>query len=88
MHVVPDLVRPLSEAGDGRETRFRIDGLRDRWVWAQREWPRITADTGVGNPKAASAEKGERFMQALSARIGEFLVSLAAADPADMYEKR
>lgn len=88
MHVVPDLVRPLSEAGDGRETRFRIEGLRDRWVWAQREWPRITADTGVGNPKAASAAKGERFMQALSARIGEFLVSLAAADPADMYEKR
>jgi creatinine amidohydrolase len=88
MHVMPDLVRPLSEAGDGRETRFRIDGLRDRWVWAQREWPRITADTGVGNPKAASAEKGARFMEALSAKIGDFLVALAAADPADMYEPR
>lgn len=88
MRVVPDLVRPLNEAGDGRETRFRIEGLRDRWVWAQREWTKITADTGVGNPKAASAEKGERFMQALSARIGDFLVSLAAADAADMYEKR
>jgi creatinine amidohydrolase len=88
MHAVPQLVRPRSEAGDGRETRFRIKGLRDRWVWAQREWPRITADTGVGNPKAASAEKGKRFMEALSAQLGEFFVSLAAADPADMYDKR
>jgi creatinine amidohydrolase len=88
MHVAPDLVRPLSEAGDGREARFRIDGLRDRWVWAQRDWPRITKDTGVGNPKSASAEKGARFVQALSAHIGDFLTALAAADPADMYETR
>ena len=86
MHVAPDLVRPLAEAGDGRELHFRIDGLRERWVWAQREWPRITIDTGVGNPKAASAEKGARYMEALSSRIGEFLVALAAADPVDMYE--
>jgi hypothetical protein len=27
-------------------------------------------------------------MEALSARVGEFLVALAAADPADMYETR
>jgi creatinine amidohydrolase len=87
MDVAPGLVRPLSEAGDGREIHFRIDGLRERWVWAQREWPRISLDTGVGNPKAATAEKGARFRDALSKRIGDFFIALADADPLDMYER-
>ena len=86
LHVVPQLVRPLSEAGEGREKRFNIEGLRQRWVWAQREWPRISADTGVGNPKAATADKGARFLTAASGKLAGFLIALAAADPGDLYE--
>ena len=86
LHVVPQLVRPLSEAGEGREKRFKVEGLRERWVWAQREWPRISADTGVGNPKAATADKGARFAAAACEKLASFLVALAAADPDDLYE--
>ena len=86
MHVQPELVRPLSEAGTGRARRFRIAGLRDGWAWAPRVWTKVTDDTGVGNPAAASAEKGARYLDAVSDRIGGFLADLASADPEDLYE--
>lgn len=86
MHIAPELVLPLSEAGDGRAKKFRIAGLRDGWAWAPRKWSQVTADTGVGNPAAATAEKGEKFLDAVAERISGFLVDLAAADVDDLYE--
>ena len=86
MHVQPELVRPLSEAGTGHARRFRIAGLRDGWAWAPRAWTQVTEDTGVGNPAAASADKGARYLDAVCERIGGFLVELASADPDDLYE--
>ncbi|HEX2210820.1 MAG TPA: creatininase family protein [Longimicrobium sp.] len=87
MHVAPDLVLPLSEAGAGRERRFRIAGLREGWAWAPRKWTSISEDTGVGDPSAATAEKGAAFFRAVTGRIGGFLAELAAADPDDLYEQ-
>ena len=86
MHLVPDLVRPLNEAGDGTAKRFRIAALREGWAWAQREWSLVSADTGVGNPAAATPEKGAAFLEAVTTNIAQFLVELAAADPQDLYE--
>ena len=86
LHLAPDLVRPLHEAGDGAAKRFRIAALREGWAWAQREWSQVSADTGVGNPAAATAEKGAAFLEAVTTNIAQFLVELAAADPQDLYE--
>jgi creatinine amidohydrolase len=85
-HIAPELVLPLSEAGDGVEKRPSIAALREGWVWAPRPWTRISADTGVGNPTASSPEKGARFLDAVAARIGSFLVELTATDPATLYD--
>jgi len=38
------------------------------------------------HPRAASAEKGARYLAAAAEKIAGFLVELAAADPSDMYE--
>jgi creatinine amidohydrolase len=84
-HLRPDLVRPLDEAGPGDARSFRMRGLREGWAWAPRRWTAVTDDTGVGDPRAATAAKGERFLAAATTRIGEFLVELAAADPDDLY---
>ena len=81
----PDWVLPLSEAGEGQERCFRIAALREGHAWTQRDWTRVTADTGVGNPAAATPEKGRRCLDDLSRRIAGFLVELAAADPDDLY---
>lgn len=86
MHIAPDLVLPLSEAGEGRARKFKVKGLREGWAWAPREWSRVTDDTGVGNPAAATAAKGKKFLDAVADRISGFLVELAAANLDDMYE--
>ncbi len=88
LHIAPALVRPLSEAGEGKERRFRIEAFRDGWAWAPRRWTQVSTDTGIGHPGAASRQKGERYTAAVVERLSRFLVDLAAADPDDLYEKR
>jgi creatinine amidohydrolase len=85
-HVAPALVRPLSEAGSGRARRYRVAGIRDGWAWAPRRWTEVTTDTGVGDPAAATPEKGARFLAATAERIAGLLVDLHSADLAAMYE--
>ena len=86
LHLAPELVRPLSEAGPGTARRFTIAGLREGWAWAPRQWRQVTEDTGVGNPAAATSEKGRRYVDVVSDKIAGFLVELAGADTAEMYE--
>lgn len=86
MHIKPDWVLPLSEAGDGAAKTFRIKGLKAGWATAQRQWTAVTKDTGVGNPALASREKGQRFLHHVTDQVGDFLVELAHADLEDMYE--
>jgi len=86
MHLAPALVLPLDGAGDGRERRPRIAAFRERWAWTPRRWTQVSADTGVGNPKAATADKGRRYVEAVAEKIGSFLVELANVNPDDLYE--
>ncbi|HYW08028.1 MAG TPA: creatininase family protein [Longimicrobium sp.] len=86
MHVAPELVLPLSEAGPGAARRFRVAGLRDGWAWAPRNWRQVTDDTGTGNPAAATPERGAAFFAAVTERIATLLVDLAAADLDALYE--
>ncbi len=86
LHVAPELVLPLAEAGDGAERRPRIAAFREGWAWTPRRWTAVSADTGVGNPAASTPEKGAAFFEAVSERLAAFFGDLAAADPADLYE--
>jgi creatinine amidohydrolase len=86
MHLAPDLVRPLDEAGPGRARPSRLRGIREGWAWAPRRWTRVTADTGIGNPAKATAEKGAAYVGAAVERIGDFLIELAALKLDDLYE--
>jgi creatinine amidohydrolase len=86
LHAAPELVLPLGEAGDGRARRPRIAALRDGWAWAPRRWTQVTADTGIGDPRAATADKGRRYAEAVTRRVGQFLVDLAVTNTADLYE--
>ena len=85
MHVAGGTVRPLHEAGDGRERRWAIRGLRDGWAWAPRRWTQVSADTGTGNPALATAEKGARYAELVTTTVADFLVDLCAADPSALY---
>lgn len=84
--IAPELVLPLAEAGEGRLRPFRLEGLKNGTAWMPRDWLKATADTGIGNPAGASAEKGEKYLQAVSEKIGGFLIEFAKADPDRLYE--
>lgn len=86
MHLVPELVLPLSEAGPGRVRRPRITGMREGWAWAPRPWTSVTSDTGVGNPAAATAAKGRSYAEEVTRHLSDFLIELARADTSDLYE--
>jgi creatinine amidohydrolase len=74
----PDLMRPeLADEGAARPTKF--DAINRGWVSITRPWHLATTNTGLGDPRAASADKGRRLMDILTERIGRFLVELAAA---------
>ncbi|RYY17545.1 MAG: creatininase family protein [Cytophagaceae bacterium] len=85
LHIAPSLVRPLAEAGPGHARQFRLAALRQGWAWAQRDWSQVTADTGVGDPTEATAEKGAAVLATACRNIGQFLTELAAADVNDLY---
>lgn len=86
MHIAPDLLLPLSEAGKGSAKKFSVAGLREGWAWAPREWSKVTDDTGVGDPAHATAAKGEKFLEAVTSRIAGFLVELDKTDIFNLYD--
>jgi creatinine amidohydrolase len=84
--LAPELVLPLSEAGPGTERKPAIRGLRERWVWAPRPWTEVSADTGIGDPSRATAEKGRAYLDEVTEKLSSFLVELAAADVTALYD--
>lgn len=86
LHIAPALVAPLSTAGPGAARPFRIRAFGEKWAWTPRHWIRVTDDTGVGDPRAATAEKGRRFFDAVTDRLGEFFADLTELpDPEQLY---
>jgi creatinine amidohydrolase len=86
LHLHPELVLPLSEAGDGASKKINIQALNQKWAWTEREWSKVTRDTGVGNPHKATAEKGERYFQYVIAQIADMLVQVDSIKREDAYQ--
>jgi creatinine amidohydrolase len=85
MRIVPEWVLPLSEAGDGSSKKLIFKAREEGWLWAPREWTKVTADTGIGNPAKSTVEKGEAYLNKVIAKISDFMVELSAADIKDRY---
>jgi len=85
MHLHPELVLTLEQAGDGLARKPRIAAFREGWAWSERKWSMVTADTGIGDPSRASAEKGERYLEDLCHKLGEFIYALAVIPREDFY---
>lgn len=86
MHYFPELVLPLKEAGDGNSRQFKLESLNNKTAWVSRRWDKVSDDTGIGNPKKATAEKGKRFLEDVTSKIAELFVELAECDLEDLYE--
>jgi len=86
MHIAPELVLPLEEAGDGHAKKFKLTAFKEGWATAQRAWTKVTKDTGVGNPYTASAHKGEKYIDACTDNIAKLFTELADTPLDEMYE--
>jgi creatinine amidohydrolase len=74
----PDLVRPeLADEGAVRPTRF--EAINRGWISITRPWHLATTNTGMGDPRPATAEKGRRLLDVVSERLAQFLTELAAS---------
>ena len=77
MHYHPELVN-LDEAGTGESKPFAAKSLNDKTAWTPRNWLKVSADTGVGDPSLSTAEKGKRFANAVSQKYVQLIRDLAA----------
>ncbi len=78
LHLRPDLV-DMASAGPQPTAAYRLAAMRSGWARAPRPWQKFTVDSGAGDPRGASAEKGARFFDAVTNEMAGFLVDLAAA---------
>jgi creatinine amidohydrolase len=80
----PELLKP-ELADDGAATPSRLEAINRGWISITRPWHLVSANTGMGDPTAATADKGRRLMEVLVNRLGRFLVDLAKADVNDRF---
>ena len=78
LHVHPEWVE-LQNAGPGDRVPFAVKGLNQAGVWTPRPWGASHPDTGSGNPKDATAEKGQRYVQTVAAAIAQVIIGLSNA---------
>ena len=78
LHYHPELVA-MERAGDGIVSPSRIEAVDQKIGWMPRNWDEISSDTGIGNPKKSTAEKGARYVQAVIEKITKLLIDLKEA---------
>jgi creatinine amidohydrolase len=81
LHIMPNWVAPLSQAGSGATTASQLPILTSTpGVWCPRDWQSLSPDTGDGDPSAATAAKGAQLFSVMSERLAAMLVELSKAE--------
>ena len=68
----PGLVA-LEQADAGAVRPSRFEAVNRGWVEITRPWHLLTTNSGAGDPRAATAAKGEALTALVAERIGRFL---------------
>ena len=77
--IAPELVK-MTDAADGSSKPTRFEAVNKGWVSVSRPWHLLTESTGVGDPRAATREKGEKYLSVVVPRLAKFVAELSAAD--------
>lgn len=86
LYLRPELVLPKEKWGDGAEKKHKIKAFSEGWAWAERKWSKISNDTGVGDPRLATEEKGEMYFNYVTQKAGNLFFELSKADINNLYE--
>lgn len=79
MHYHPELVN-INEAGAGISGGFAPEGLSRGIAWVPRNWLKVSRDTGIGDPRKATAEKGKRYAADVASAYADLFKDLLTED--------
>jgi creatinine amidohydrolase len=80
----PQLVR-LGQADPGSMAQTRFEAVNRGWVEITRPWHLLTTNSGAGDPRPATAAKGDALTEVVVDRIAGFLVELARSPVDDPF---
>ena len=60
-------------------SRTRFDAVNRGWVEITRPWHLLTTNSGAGDPRPATAGKGEQVTELVVERLAGFLTELSAS---------
>lgn len=83
----PELVR-VEKADPGATASSRFEAVDRGWVEITRPWHLLTTNSGAGDPRPASAEKGHALTEVVVARLSAFLVELSDSPIDDSFPFR
>jgi creatinine amidohydrolase len=86
LYLKPELVLPFDKWGEGKEKKNKIQSFNEGWLWTERNWSKVSEDTGIGNPKLATKKKGEMFFKAVTQKIGHVMYEICKTDIYNLYE--
>lgn len=74
----PELVH-LERADPGSMAKSRFEAVNRGWVEITRPWHLLTTNSGAGDPRPATAEKGRKLTEIVVDRVASFLVTLSGS---------
>lgn len=80
LYLYPEFVK-MELAGNGESKNFALPSLREGIGWMPRDWAESSVDSGIGDPRGASADKGKRYLDALLPPIVRLAVEFATRRP-------
>jgi creatinine amidohydrolase len=87
LNLRPELVE-AELAGDGSVREPVLTAMEEGWAWLARPWGKFTKDSAFGDPAAAQARKGEKYLEAIVGKISNLLVELSEAEVDEMFPYR
>jgi creatinine amidohydrolase len=79
MYYHPELVN-LDEAGEGTSKPFALSSLNAQIAWLPRYWSKVSADTGIGDPRKSTPEKGERYAKAVIEKLALLFTEIGSKE--------
>ncbi|MFH1007235.1 MAG: creatininase family protein [Candidatus Latescibacterota bacterium] len=73
-----ELVR-MEDMDDGAVHPTRFEAINQGWAQISRPWHLLTRSAGVGDPRKATKEKGEQYIELTVARMARFIKELSDA---------
>lgn len=86
LYLRPKLVLPQEKWGEGKERKNTIKAFEEGWTWTERPWSQITEDTGVGDPKGATAQKGKFFFTTVCQKMAQLFIDIAKTNRKNLYK--